>query len=432
MSRLMQLPAIFIRGAIATQTMKSLTREQIEEVDKIVRIISKDQSLIADKHEFITQLGRTIKGDYKSDRNAAQQEFNIAIWRATVYLLFHKSYGYKCNLCGANEYTTVAGKQAVINKQYIVCPSCQKSYDKNNNIITITKSQNGYTGKSESGDIIGPFEEKAKLEKHLKTPIAAISGDKRIIDPEKVLNDESQRNKWYTIWIWNYFRQILNENIIKVHNKRSSEITDYAHIVAFKLIIDQLHKLGHKYILDDISTKSGNKIEIYVNILHTNPDFSLYLNAIIKEYSQYGVSIEISPNCITIIGSTSVPIISAVVDLEDQVMMLSMQTPNDSNGDDSNKNWIDIIEHNSINKRDDETIILDSSETINVVRSKLGPDAKIAFDILCHTEPVWSEYCDECNTKIPKKSAIAEFLKVSDDFVDKVYCEISNVYTKCM
>ena len=213
MSRLMQLPALFIRGSIATQTMPRLTSQEIDRINQIVRQVENEEALAPDKHQFIYQLGATIKSDYKSDPMAAMQEFRVAIWRATVHLLYHREYQYICSICGATEYETCTRKIKAFDRQSETCLKCGQTYY-NDNIIKISKTSSGeYIGTDYNGHQLLKCQDKSALGSLIRSPINIILGSRRVADPEAILADDVQRGKWYTVWIWNYFRQIFKRYV---------------------------------------------------------------------------------------------------------------------------------------------------------------------------------------------------------------------------
>lgn len=83
-----QLPMLFLRGSLLKQTAKNLSKEQLNQVEEIMDEIWNDPDLQGHKYAFCEALRSTIKGEYL-DREKAEQEARIAIWKACVSVLFH-------------------------------------------------------------------------------------------------------------------------------------------------------------------------------------------------------------------------------------------------------------------------------------------------------------------------------------------------------
>lgn len=437
----MQLPSLFIRGAIATQTMSNLPDEDITKVNEIVKTIENDPCLAGDKHEFIRQLGATIKGDYRSDPNAALQEFRIAIWRATVHLLFHHDYNYNCSICGATSYLTCSGKNKSFDRQFKICPHCKQSYFKigNNLIIVNITKQGDSVDIINNNTIIASFKDKTTAEISLQSPISTIPGTKKIDDPQKILQDHIQRGKWYTVWIWNYFRQILNENIIKTHNKHQIDVSGNADYVAFQLIANELRRRKCKFSYDEGKISSGaDDININVDIMHIEPSFSGWLEILSKEYLGHNVSIIYErthpntwANILTIkrIGITGTT--TATIETEDPVVVLSFGGPSNNDESDGSSTWGDTIEFNSEAQiYDGEIGKFESDEAMSIVRKHLhDQNARMTFDILSQTGEVWIKFSTQWGTQPARKAHIAEFLHVTTKQVD-IYKQM--IMTQCL
>jgi len=69
-------------------TSKGLTDEQLMKVNDLVEEIWEDPDLQGHKYSFCDALRNTIGGEYK-DREKAEQEARIAIWKTCVSILYH-------------------------------------------------------------------------------------------------------------------------------------------------------------------------------------------------------------------------------------------------------------------------------------------------------------------------------------------------------
>jgi len=83
-----QIPVLYLRGSLMNVTAKQLTKEQLDEVEKTINIVWNDPDLQGHKYAFCEALRTTIKGEYLN-RECAEQEARVAIWRACVSVLYH-------------------------------------------------------------------------------------------------------------------------------------------------------------------------------------------------------------------------------------------------------------------------------------------------------------------------------------------------------
>lgn len=424
MSRLMQLSSLYIRGAIATQTMANLNPQEIKRIDDIVRQVENDPEISADRYKFIQQLGATIKSDYRSDPLTAMQEFRIAIWRATVYLLHHRDYSYICSLCGATEYTTCTDKPKAFDRQYKCCPKCDMSLtddQKGRTRCTVIKRDQGYSVIREDGMILHRNLTKEQMDGILVSPINSILGLRKVEDPEQILNDETQRCKWYVTWIWNYFRQILNENIIKTHNKHQIDIQGPADKIAFQILINELKRIRHKFNYDEgIKLGLTEDLDINTEILATEPPFTAMLKALKSEFLGHNVEITNTRTTIRVRKAGEVSAISTTIESEDPVIVLSFDGPANKSNDCGEGSWGDIVEYQSTRPIYDGNIdIMIADEAMGTVRRDLCDDkARKTFDILSQTGDAWREFSIRWGGQPARKAHIAEYLQVSPKAID--------------
>lgn len=422
----MQLPTLFgVRGSIATQTMSNLTEEQVKEVDRIVREIKEDPTLAPNKYEFIKQLGKTIGGDYRSDRSIAEHEFAVAVWRATIYLLHHRSYSYSCTLCGATEYETSTGKRKAFDRQYAICPHCSNTI-LDGQIVHLKRLTKGYSLIDEDGSPVSEkFRRRVEIDKIVDSPIKTILGDRKVEDPEKILADPEQRCKWYTVWVWNYFRQILNENTIRHHNKQEVEVFGPAHIVAAQIIVNELRRIKHKYYLDESNLDQNREIEILTSVWTMPASNVGFLQPIREIYRNYGVEIDASSQFAIKIRITSDEIqdTQATISTEDPVIMLSLDTPKSNTNNNSTRNWSDILESNSIdsgrNERHSISEIVDEDWMIAVRRNLPDDICRRIFDIYTQNGESWSEFSDIYGHKEAAKSHLSKYFGISTRKVEE-------------
>jgi hypothetical protein len=85
-----QLSELYLRGSLINETMKNLSAEQMQQVEDELEKLMNMPSLNKCKQAICGALAKTIRGDYAEDREAALQEYRIALMRAVIYAKFHK------------------------------------------------------------------------------------------------------------------------------------------------------------------------------------------------------------------------------------------------------------------------------------------------------------------------------------------------------
>jgi len=85
-----QMPELYLRGAIFNETMKNLSQKQMDAVEEKINILLKTPSLSKSRAKFCQTLAVTIGADYREDKNAALQEYKIALMKAIIYVMYYK------------------------------------------------------------------------------------------------------------------------------------------------------------------------------------------------------------------------------------------------------------------------------------------------------------------------------------------------------
>lgn len=85
-----QMPELYLRGAIFNETMKNLSQKEMDLVEEKINILLKTPSLTKSREKFCQTLAVTIGADYREDKNAALQEYKIALMKAIIYVMYHK------------------------------------------------------------------------------------------------------------------------------------------------------------------------------------------------------------------------------------------------------------------------------------------------------------------------------------------------------
>lgn len=255
MGRVRQLPVMYLRGALANETMKNLDDEQQREVARITDEIVTHPVLAGHKHMFTTQLSNTIGFDYSDDRASAMQDFYIAIWRATVHLKYHSSYQYECGACSSNSYLSAEGRPVAINRRLPVCPHCKK----------VRINNPGSSKEWIVGSFVTLDEAMATSDVSFESPITALASPNKVDDPDRILTDPDQIKKYYGQFIWNYFRQIIRENIIRTQGrKQQTHVGPVDKLIALALAaILKTHNVEYQYIPEE--NPSNGYYRIYCN-----------------------------------------------------------------------------------------------------------------------------------------------------------------------
>ena len=84
-----QIARLYIRGSLFNKTIKGLTKEQKETVDKLLANVWHDPEIQNSKHAFCMALRDTIGFEYQ-DKQCAMQEAMISLWKAAALALYHK------------------------------------------------------------------------------------------------------------------------------------------------------------------------------------------------------------------------------------------------------------------------------------------------------------------------------------------------------
>src|SRR5271166_4357173 len=207
-TQLRQMSQVYLRGSLANETMKYATPEQQQQTNQLVNKLLEWPALQGQKNEFINKLARSIKGDYKDDREHAIAEYRIAVWKAAVQLLHHTNYHFICQNCKTTSYKTIRGKKKAFDRRYPECPSC-----------TCVKINDPGDSDFVEGQYVKFEKFQAATETSISritrvSPIIGIAADHKVSNYQEILNDEVQLAKYVGQFVLNYYRQIIRENKI--------------------------------------------------------------------------------------------------------------------------------------------------------------------------------------------------------------------------
>lgn len=409
MPRLRQLPELFLRGALANQTIKSLTDDEKLTVEELVQKIASHPILAPNRTEFIQQLGRTIGGDYREDRTTAEQEYQIAIWKGVIHLLYHCSYSYKCTNCNESTYLTQRNKPSPMNQIYPICPACR-------HVKIITSQLPDYP--------VGKFvthEDFQDLLLHIPkgsgsftcgSPIIPIRGERKVQSPDEVLKDPIQLKRLFAGFVWNYFRQIIKENKITYHQRMPQQVYGPADQIAILEIIGLLVKMETPYRYCQITEPTDGSYHIYCQTSSPPPEFSVEYNGIVLQYRNHGINITYTDEAFIVPKMASAPMTTAVVIMPTPVLINANQSSIGSGGDDPAEYAVEQLQY-TLTEEDPMTSI-DNMEVLNTIRDRLPDDDHVkTFDILTNHGDIWDQFSTKYGDKSPRTSQIAEFIGIT-------------------
>lgn len=420
MSKVRQLSECFLRGSLANVTMKNLTVEQQERIDELMVTIGENEVLAGHRQEFLHVLASTIAADYHDSINAAQEEFQIAVWRGIVHLLYHTDYSFKCSICNATSFLSKNNRPIQFNRQYFYCPVCNSCLisDPRDSDFSIDDS----LSQKEHLEVIERLQSAGRRPPLIKSSITAINGSKKVEDPEKILNDPDQLKKYFGSFIWNYFRQILLENPITKHQKKIIDIYGPADKTAADAINNILTDMKVFHIYSGYPEQSEQLDGSYYIITcdpMLMPPSELYprLWEIKEKFVSLGGNIVINSNCIAIENMQGRSVYTSFqASTSAEVQITSTTGYRDSDG-----TQVDIISQvKDTHMYENDPSRMESNEVFLRVQDCL-PDGNVraVFQLLSGTGPIYqkfvAEYPDtpQVNQGIPHKNRIAKFLRCS-------------------
>ncbi len=352
-----------------------------------------------------------------------------------MHLLHHCDYTYRCEACGASEYTTHRRSKKVFDHRYKICPNCSA--------VKITSADNRAfkVGQFVSIDNIqAAIKAKGGCSPQHSSPIVATKGDRKIHDHDKVLSNPDQLVKYFSEFTWNYLRQTLRENEIKHHQKDPYQISGPADRVA----VDELNsllttlKVPHHYELQ------GNPhcgfYRIQVELMITNSETSGLIRLLIKKYGELGVNIAANDTEIAIGVNHQAPQVEAIIATPQPVCIQGRSTydhglDEESSVYDAHYNHIKIGAIGGASMQEDGIASVESSDLMTTVRGALADDAKQVFDIFSGSGPTYDEFVkyqyehnNEAYVEEPRPTHIAKFLGLGKRQVDQIVSDIRIQY----
>jgi hypothetical protein len=262
MSIITQLPELYLRGSLANETMANLTAEEQDRANEVVALVVNHPEMEKHKRRYIRDMSTTIGGDYR-DKEAAEQDYYVIIWRGVVMLYYHKKYEFECTQCGSRTYKNKTGSLSEIRSRDNPCKNC------------------GCTG-DDGG-----------------SPIRAIVVGERHPDPDSVIQDETQMSRWFSQQLSNATRQQLRENPITT-TTRTNTVTDYADKQIVRSVESLLNssKISHQKVNTDKGSEQA--ASVYFDVQTCPSRIIGQISAIRQEAQENGVVISLDPSGITI------------------------------------------------------------------------------------------------------------------------------------
>lgn len=397
-----QLPKLFLRGSLATMTMANMTEQERQNVGDLVIQIANHKEMVKHKQEIIKQFGVTIGGDYADDRAAAENEYQIAIWRGVISLLYHQNYSYECKACKQSSYKTKRGKMKAIDQKQLCCPNCRKVQLKAKGSIELDSDFIDY---DEYRQLLKSGHNNCEIE----SPIVPIAGDKKYQDPEVILSDPRQIKKFFGEFAWNYFRQHLKENKRQEHKRSPQVISGKPDFVISEELISACSQMG----IDYHYAKDDNGYSFNITGLQTPPEFSVEYSRIKERADRHGIAMEIDANTISIRVtdvSSNQDDIEAIVIKPEHVTILD----NQQNVTEDECSTLDQVDYKFVEGHkmilEDHVAAIESTDAMTSIRKSLPEGlCRSVYDVYIQNGDTYDAFCDKYGTGEPKLNQMAEF-----------------------
>lgn len=415
-----QMSELYLRGSLANVTMANLNAEEQNHVAATVDYVTNHTEMVRHKSRFLKELGGTIGADYADDRLAAEEEYNIAIWRAVVNLLYHRKYTFQCEACGSGHYLTKRKKPKAIDRQQIPCPNCDNvrvvsAGDTElvpGSFITHQQFQDSYRE-------FLPAQESPKCESAIKY----ISGEKAYENPDKILKDPRQLVKFFGEFLWNYFRQTLKENERPQHRKKPQKIYGPADCVIVEELLSLCTRMKIEFHYCSKTQPENGKYSIRLPGMQTPPEFTIELAMLNQRARQHNIIISHTTNSIDVLVSNDAPSIEAFVTKPEHVLILDTHstTTDESEG----KSFvISQVCYRTVRmdrmKQEDHVELIDAEDVMVAVRRALPDgDCQKVFDIWAGQGDTYLAFSNVHGDGTPCTNHIARFLGITTRAVNQ-------------
>ena len=421
MSIVRQMPELLLRGSLANITMANLTEKEQAHVAEVIDKVANHPEMARHKYRFITELGGTIGADYYDDRKIAEEEFQIAIWRAVVNLFYHRKYTFECMSCGSMVYKTKAGRVKALDRQYPVCPNCHN--------VRVT-----HIGETDfvKGDYVQDVDFQASYRDFTprqdapkcESPIRSIPGEKVYENPEAVINDERQLVKFFGEFVWNYFRQILKENSRVEHRKAPQLIHGPGDEILVQEIVSLCSRMKLEFSYCSRTQPENGGFNIMITGLQTPPEFSAEFAVLRQRGIDNGIIIDFTDNVIVVRQTTNAPTLEAYVVKPEHVLVVEGYSSESKKDPDGKSFTVSQVSYRTIGtermQQEDQTVIVDTSDVVDAVRNSLPDgDCKQVFDIFGGRGKAYLDFSEEFGDGKACINHIARHLKITTRAVNQ-------------
>lgn len=416
-----QLPKLYLRGSLATMTMANMTEKERQDVNDLVLQIANHKEMVKHKQEIIKQFGVTIGGDYADDRAAAENEYQIAIWRGVISLLYHQDYSYECTACGQSSYKTKRGKMKAIDQILLCCPNCNKVELKQKGSI---ETDFQFIDYEEYRLLLKDGHNNCKIE----SPIRPIAGNRKYEDPQAILKDPRQLKKFFGEFAWNYFRQHLKENRRQEHRRSPQLISGKPDFVISEELISACTQMS----IDFNCSKEDDGYCFNILGLQTPPEFSVEFSRIKEKATKHGINLDIDNSSISIRVtdvSSNQDDIEAVVIKPEHVTVLDNQQ---SVTDDDCGSTLEQVDYKFVEGQkmilEDHVSVIESIDAMSLIRKSLPEGmCQSVYDIYSQNGQVYEEFSDRYGPGEPKLNQMAEFLGLTVRSINEIKEQIKLV-----
>jgi len=419
MSIVRQMSQLLLRGSLANVTMANLSSEQQRNIEVIIDKISSHPKMANHKARFIKELGGTIGADYRDDRSSAEEEFLIAIWRGAVDLVYHNKYRFSCRNCKKSSYVGQNGRSKEFDRLYPICPSCScvevvNSGDTSlivGQFVTHEQYQNVY--RQFTGDQATP---------ECKTPISYHVICARFDNPQRILEDDSQLVKFFSEYLWNYFRQMLKENGRFEHQRSPQHIKGPGDEIILEEILSLCTRMKVEYhYSDDGQTK--DEYIITITGLKTPPEFTVDFIDILRKASDNNIRILISDTSIVVKKNHNAPFLEAFINKPEHVLMFN--GPSTSDDEEEGQSFtISQVSYKTIGaeqmNQPSHTSVIDNEDVISAIRSSLPEgECQQVFDIWSGRGQTFIEFTKQFGDKPACINHIARHMRITTRAVNQ-------------
>lgn len=450
-----QMPKLYLRGSLSNVTMKNLTADEVKFCDEMTERIANHDSMKKHRYKVMKVLGETIGADYRDDRNIAEQEYKIAIWRAVVNLFYHKHYKLRCDACDSTHRITKTTRlPKAIDQAFIPCPVCNKVKvtDPGNTKFTINEFvdyneyQDSYKDLQvgiptcESSIIATPggqYDEAELIRQLNNGQITQIVYERskdqyRYLDPYSIINDETQMTKFFGEFVWGYFKQQLRENTRTEHRKIPVAVVGRADEIIVEDIISIAKKMKISINFCKQTQPENGWYHIGINGLHTPPEFSGELLPIFYKAAENSVHCVIDQTSIRIKHDVSAPLIETFVLKPEYVTVLddsaSISDNNENSGFSIQQMSFKTVEGHKM-ELENHTQSFESNDLIAEVFKNLPEgNCRRIFELYKQDGPEYESFRKHYGYDgEPKRVHIAEFLGITPRSVKQHIANIKHI-----